>query len=124
MPVEVGLISPKTPVIAPIAAPASGIAPTSPPTNVGQAVGERPLPAHASRTPGRPGTGTDFERERVKIVNPALVNPPRAMEAKLSHSASPELDDFDDLPPDFDDSDLIEAVPTRPVSAGPVIAPA
>jgi hypothetical protein len=64
----------------------------------------------------------DFERKRVKIVNPALVRRPRAMELKLPPPASPALDEFDDLPPDFDDVDLIEAVPTRPVSARPTIA--
>ena len=122
MPVEVGLINPMAPVIGPTAASASGIALASPPANVDQAGGERPLLAHASRTPGRPGTGADLERELDKIVNPALVNPPRAMALKLSHSASPALDEFDDLPPDFDDSDLDEAMPVRPVSARSTIA--
>jgi len=63
----------------------------------------------------------DFERKRVEIVIPALVSRPRAMELKLPPIASPELDDLDDLPPDFDDVDLVEAVPKRPVSARPVI---
>jgi len=116
------LINPMAPVIGPTAASASGIALASPPANVDQAGGERPLLAHASRTPGRPGTGADLERELDKIVNPALVNPPRAMALKLSHSASPALDEFDDLPPDFDDSDLDEAMPVRPVSARSTIA--
>jgi hypothetical protein len=61
----------------------------------------------------------DFERKRVEIVNPALVSRPRAMELKLPPIASPAPDEFDDLPPDFDDSDLDEAVPTRPSSARP-----
>jgi hypothetical protein len=65
----------------------------------------------------------DFERKRVEIVNPALVRRPRAMELKLPPPASPQLDEFDDLPPEFDDVDLIAAVPTRPVSARPTIAP-
>ena len=64
----------------------------------------------------------DFERTRVQVVNPALVRRPRAMELKLPPLPSPELDGFDDLPPDFDDVDLIAAVPTRPVSARPTIA--
>lgn len=59
----------------------------------------------------------------VKIVNPALVNGPRAMELKPPHVASPELDEFNDLPPDFDEVDLDDAVPTRPASARPVVAP-
>ena len=42
------------------------------------------------------------------------------MELTPPHVASPELDDFDDLPPDFDDSDLDDAVPIRPVSARPM----
>jgi hypothetical protein len=109
MPVVVGLISPMAPVIAPGAAPAVGIAPTSPPS-VDQAGTETPAPADASLTPGRPGTGADLD--------PALVNLPRPMELKPPH-VSPELDDFDDLPPDFDDSDLDDAVPIRPVSARP-----
>jgi hypothetical protein len=46
----------------------------------------------------------DFERKRVKIVNPALVRRPRAMETKLTPIASPALDD---LPPDFDDGNLL-----------------
>ncbi len=76
----------------------------------------------------------DFERKRVEIVNPALVSRPRAMELKLpqiasrkklSQIASPELDELDDPAfVDFDDVDLVEAVPTRPVSARPVLAPA
>ena len=123
MPVEVGLISPMAPVIVPAAAPASGIALTSPPPNVGQAVGERPLPAGASLTPGRPGTGADFERERVKIVNPAVVNRSRKMALNLRHSASPELDELDDLPPDFDDVDLDEAAPQGPHRQNRPIAP-
>ena len=48
----------------------------------------------------------------VKIVN-------AAMELKLPHSASSELDEFKDLPPDFDVSDLDEVAPTRSVSASP-----
>ncbi len=62
------------------------------------------------------GAIADFERKRVQIVNPALVSRPRAMELKLPPIASPALDD---LPPDFDDVDLDEAVPTSPVSARP-----
>ena len=64
-------------------------------------------------------TIADFERKRVQIINPALVNRPRAMELKLPPIASPELDD---LPSDFDGVDRIAAVPTRPVSASPVLA--
>jgi hypothetical protein len=63
----------------------------------------------------------DFGK-RVEIVNPALVSRPRAMELKLPPIASPELDEFDDFPRDFDDSDRDEAVPTRPSSARPTIA--
>ena len=111
MPVAVGLISPKAPVIAPTAAPAAGIAATSPPANVGQAVGEWPAPAGVSLTPGRPRTGADLD--------PALVNRPGAMEVKPPHVASPELDDLDDLPPDFDDDGLDEVVPTKPALATP-----
>ena len=37
----------------------------------------------------------NFERQRVKIVNPALVSRPRAMELKLPPIASPAPDDFD-----------------------------
>ena len=67
----------------------------------------------------------DFERKRVEIVNPALVNPPRAMELMLPPPiASPALDEFDDLPPDFDDADLDEAVPTSPAWTRPIAAPA
>jgi hypothetical protein len=62
----------------------------------------------------------DFERKRVEIVNPALLKRPRAMELMLPPPiASPALDEFDDLPPDFDDADLDEAVPPRPVSVVP-----
>ena len=61
----------------------------------------------------------DFERKRIKNVNPALVNPPRAMELKLPPIPSPAPDAFDDLPPDFDVSDLDEVAPTRPVPARP-----
>jgi hypothetical protein len=64
----------------------------------------------------------DFERKRVEIVNPAFVPRPRAMELKLPPIASPALDEFDDLPPDFDDVDFIAAVPTRPVSVAPSAA--
>ncbi len=64
----------------------------------------------------------DFERKRVEIVNPALVSRPRAMELKLPPPASPALDEFDDLPPDFDDVDLDEAGPPRPVSVVPSVA--
>jgi hypothetical protein len=60
-----------------------------------------------------------FEKKRIEIVNPALVNPPRAMESKLPLVAFPR---FDDLPPDFDDIDLDEVEPTRPESARPNIA--
>ncbi len=112
MPVEVGLINPMAPVIALTTAPASGIAPTSPPANVDQAGGARPLPADASRTPGRPGTGADLD--------PALVNLPRPMELKPPHVALPKVDDLDDLPPDFDDVDLEEALPARRASARPM----
>jgi len=62
----------------------------------------------------------DFERMRVEIVNPALESRPLAMELKRPQAASLELDD---LTFDLDDGDLIEAVPTRPVSARPIIAP-
>ena len=112
MPVKVGSLNPMAPVIAPTAASASGIAPTSPPASVGQAGGARPTPVDASLTPGRPGTSADLD--------PALVNLPRLMELTPPHVASPELDDFDDLPPDFDDSDLDDPVPIRPVSARPM----
>ncbi len=57
MPVEVGLINPMAPVIAPTAVSASGIALTSPPANVGQAGGELPVPADAPPTRGQPRTG-------------------------------------------------------------------
>ena len=112
MPVEVGLINPMAPVIGPTAASASGIALASPPANVDQAGGERPAPADAFCTPGRPGTGTDLD--------PALVRRPRAMELKLPPLASPAPEEFDDLPADFDDVDGDEAVPTRPASARPM----
>ena len=59
----------------------------------------------------------DFEQKRVKNFNPALVNPSRAIELKLPPIPSPAPDDFDDLPPDFDDDGLDDAVPTRPASA-------
>jgi hypothetical protein len=61
----------------------------------------------------------DFEKKRNEIVNPALVNPPRAMELKLPFVALPRVDD---LPPDFDDIGLDEVVPTSPISASPKIA--
>ena len=60
----------------------------------------------------------EFEKKRVEIVNPALVNPPRAMELKPPLVALPR---FDDLPPDFDDIGLDEVVPPRPRSARPNI---
>jgi hypothetical protein len=70
-----------------------------------------------------------FERKRVQIVNPAFVRRPRAMELKLPPIAPPvvalpEPDDPDDLEfIDLDDLDLIAAVPTRPRSAIPILAP-
>jgi hypothetical protein len=65
----------------------------------------------------------DFERKRVKIVNPALVRRPRAMELKLPPIASPALDD---LAFDRDAVALSEAVlpvlaPSSPKSAAPQI---
>ena len=80
------------------------------------------------------GAIADFERKRVEIVNPALVRRPRAMELKLPPVASPvvaspvvaspEPDDPDDLQfTDLDDVDLLAAVPTRPRSAIPILAP-
>ena len=66
-----------------------------------------------------------FERKRVQIVNPALVDRPRAMELKLPPLASPvvaspEPDDLEFL--DLNDVDLIETVPPRPVSVAPSAA--
>jgi hypothetical protein len=65
-----------------------------------------------------------FERKRVEIVNPALVSRPRAMELRLPFVAPPDLDDFDNLPPDFDQLGLDEVVPARPGSAKTNLAPA
>ena len=65
-----------------------------------------------------------FERKRVQIVNPALVRRPRAMELKLPPLASPVVasPELDDWPSDFDDVDLLAAVPARPVSVAPSAA--
>jgi hypothetical protein len=112
MPVKVGLINPMAPVIAPAAVSAFGIAATSPMTTLGQAGDARPAPADASLVPGRTGTGTDLDLP--------LVNRPRAMEVKPPHVAAPAPDDFDDLPPDFDDDGLDDTVPTGPASARPM----
>jgi hypothetical protein len=66
----------------------------------------------------------DFTRKRVEIVNPALVNRPRAMELRLPFVTPPDLDDFDDLPPDFDALGLDEVAPASPGSAKAKIVPA
>ena len=66
----------------------------------------------------------DFERKRVKILNPALVSRPRAMELNLPPIALPARDDLKNDPAfvDFADLDLDEAVSTTPVSARPPVA--
>ena len=93
---------------------------TRPPMWAGQTLKQRRTKLRLPNLVGLINCPTIKANGVVKIVNPALVNRPRAMELKLPHSASPELDDFDDLPPDFDDVDVNEAVPTRPVSARPM----
>jgi hypothetical protein len=65
----------------------------------------------------------NFGRKRGKTVNPALVSRPHVTELKLPHSTSPKPDKINGLPAgldDFDDVDLDEAVPTRPLSARPM----
>jgi hypothetical protein len=69
----------------------------------------------------------DFERKRIRILNPALVSRPRAMELNLPPIARPqiapppiaslELIDFEDV-----DDDLDLVFPTKPVPAQPTIA--
>jgi hypothetical protein len=86
----------------------------SPKVAIDRTVAEHDQPDVQSVAPREPDVGG------VKNVNPALVNRPRAIGLKLPHSASPELDEFDDLPPDFDEVDLTEAAPTRHVSARPI----
>jgi hypothetical protein len=87
----------------------------------------------------------DFDRRRIDVVGGTVRAPPLLMSPKVAidrtaaeHDqpdvqsvaprepdvggvkiVNPALDEFDDLPPDFDDVDLDEAVPVRPVSAGP-----
>ncbi len=68
----------------------------------------------------------DFEQKRVKNVNPALGNPPRAMELtlpRIDRQEGDEMNDlptaFGDLPPDFDDDGLDEVVPRGRASARP-----
>ena len=85
----------------------------SPKVAIDRTVAKHDQPDVQSVAPREPDVGG------VKIVNPALVNGPRAMELKPPHVASPELDEFNDLPPDFDEVDLDDAVPTRPSSARP-----
>ena len=79
---------------------------------VGQEDGDETVRLHADAI-------AYFERKRVEIVNPAFASRPRAMELKLPPLPAPVVasPEFDDLPPDFDDVDLDEAVPTRPASA-------
>jgi hypothetical protein len=67
-----------------------------------------------------------FERKRVQIVNPPLVNRPRAMELKLPQIASlPHIpsSELDNLASDRDDLDLIAVASKKPVPATPIIAP-
>jgi hypothetical protein len=67
----------------------------------------------------------DFERKRVRILNPVLMRRPRAMELTLppialpplASPALPELVDFVDL----DDDDLNQAFPSKPVPTQPTI---
>jgi hypothetical protein len=71
----------------------------------------------------------DFERKRVRILNPALVSLPRAMELNLPPSAPPriaappiaslELVHFEEI----DHDDLNQAFPSKPVPTRPTIAP-
>ena len=84
---------------------------------VGQEEGDEAVRLHAEALAA-------FERKRVEIVNPALVSRPRAMELRLPFVTPPDLDDFDDLPPDLGELGLDEEVPARPGSAKPKIAPA
>ena len=63
--------------------------------------------------------GAVAERDGPEVQSAPLVNRPRTMEVELPHSAPPELDEFDDLPADFEHVDLDEAAPIRPVAAGP-----
>jgi hypothetical protein len=65
-----------------------------------------------------------FEQKRVEIVNPALVSRPRAIQLRLPFVTPPDLDDFDDLPPDFDELGLDEVAPASPGLAKPNTAPA
>jgi hypothetical protein len=66
----------------------------------------------------------DYERKRVRILNPALVSRPRAMELtlppiRLPQIASPAPDDLAFV--DLDDHDLDHAFPSKPVPTQPTI---
>jgi hypothetical protein len=60
------------------------------------------------------------QRDRPEVQSAPLVNRPGTTEVALKHTAPPELDEFDDLPVDFEDVDLDEAVPVRPAPARPM----